>query len=141
MNLNDYFDEEFSTWDNINKSILDPGKYTYRKKFGQLIDKNLDIMNIEKDLDRIYQEYATKQDLEALNKDITYMMNKVCKKIKGQRRGIPYSKEKVKRYVILQYQRVKLRQMQGKHVDKNKIEIRLKYIEIDTIQISIDQIQ
>ena len=65
-----------------------------------------------------------KQELESLNKDITYLMNKVHKKIEGPRRGILYSKEKVKRYAILQYQRAKLKQLQGKYVDKNKMELR-----------------
>ena len=52
--LNAYFEEDFSNWDNINKSILDPEKHTYREKFRQLIEKNLDAMNIKKDLDRTY---------------------------------------------------------------------------------------
>ena len=60
INLNDYFEEEFSTWDTINKSTLDPEKCTHREKFGQLIDENLDIINIEQNLDRMYLEYTTK---------------------------------------------------------------------------------
>ena len=38
-----------------------------------------------------------------IDKDITYVLNKVRKKIEGPRRGIPYSKEKVWRNTVLQY--------------------------------------
>ena len=41
ININGYFNKEFSNWNNINKLILDLGKYTHREKFGQLIDKNI----------------------------------------------------------------------------------------------------
>ena len=37
------------------------------------------------------------------DRDITYAINKVRKKIEGPRKGIPYSKEKVKRNAVLQY--------------------------------------
>ena len=32
INLNTYFEEEFSNWDDTNKSILDPGKHILREK-------------------------------------------------------------------------------------------------------------
>ena len=78
-----------------------PGNRTHREKFRQLIDESLDTMNIKNNLERIYQGYATKQELELIDRDITYILNKVYKKIEGLRRRITYSKEKVKRYAVL----------------------------------------
>ena len=98
-------------------------------------------MNIRSDLERMNDGYATKQELEIIDRDITYLLNKVCKKIEELRRGIPCSKEKVKRYAVLQIWKSKLKQLQGKYVSQNKIELRLQYIEIDTKQVSIEQTQ
>ena len=76
-----------------------------------------------------------------IDRDITYMLNKVHKKIEEPRRGIPYSKEKVKRYAVLQFWKLKLKQLKGKQVSQNKMELRLQYIEVNTIQVLIEQVQ
>ena len=81
----------------------------HREKFRQLIEESLTTMNIENDLERMCQGHATKQELELLDRDITYLISKVHKKIEGIKRGILYSKEKVKRHAILQYLRAKLK--------------------------------
>ena len=40
-----------------------------------------------------------------VNKNIAYLLNKIIHKIEGQIKGIPYSKKKVRRAVILRYQK------------------------------------
>ena len=45
IDLNTYFDEDFSMWDEINRSLLDSGKRSYRERFAELIDKELDSIN------------------------------------------------------------------------------------------------
>ena len=101
VNFSEYFEEEFSNWDNINRLILDPGKRTHRERFEELIEEILDTMNIENELERMRRGHASKQELEMLDRDMTYTMNKAWKKIEGPRRGIPYLKEKAKRYAVL----------------------------------------
>ena len=95
INLKEYFDQEFSSWDQINKSLLDPEKRSHREKFEELIEKTLDSMDIEGNLVKLIKGSSLKQQLEMIDKDITYALNKVRKKIKGSQRGIPYLKEKV----------------------------------------------
>ena len=58
-------------------------------------------MNIEVEFDKIRYGSISKQQMEMVDKDITYALNKVCKKIEGSRRGILYSKEKVRRNAAL----------------------------------------
>ena len=58
-------------------------------------------MNIEAELDKIRYGSTSKQQMEIVDKDITYTLNKVHKKIEGPRRGIPYSKKKVRRNTVL----------------------------------------
>ena len=101
IDLKEYFDQEFSSWNQINKLLLDPGKRSHREKFEELIEKTLDSMDIEGNLVKLIEGSSSKQQLEIIDKDITYTLNKVCKKIEGPRRGIPYSKEKVRRNAVL----------------------------------------
>ena len=61
----------------------------------------LDSIDIEGNLAKLIKGSLSKQQLEMIDKDITYTLNKVRKKIEGPQRGIPYSKEKVQRNAIL----------------------------------------
>jgi len=60
VNLIVYFDQEFSSWDQINKSLLDPGKRSYREKFEELIEKTLDSMDIEGNLAKLIKGSSSK---------------------------------------------------------------------------------
>ena len=60
VNLIVYFDQEFRSWDQINKSLLDPGKRSYREKFEELIDKTLDSMDIEGNLAKLIEGSSSK---------------------------------------------------------------------------------
>ena len=58
-------------------------------------------MNIECELIKLISRSSSKQQLEMIDRDITYVLNKVRKKIERPKRGIPYSKEKVWRNAVL----------------------------------------
>ena len=75
-----------------------------------------------------------------IDKDITYTLNKVCKKIEGPQRGIPYSKEKVRRNAVLQYQKAMLCKMRGEMVNQNKLDFRVQFIDQDVTNLSIEQV-
>ena len=64
-----------------------------------------------------------------INRDITYVLNKVRKKIEGPRRGIPYWKEKVQRNTVLQYWKAIIKKMRRQAVNQNKLDFRVQYIE------------
>jgi len=87
----------------------------------------LNSLAIEVKLDHTY----TYQDLEKVDKNITYLLNKIRKKIEGPSRRIPYSQEKVKRNAIIQYWRVRIREVQGKIIDKRIMLNREQYIETE----------
>ena len=42
VNLEDYFLEEFSEWDKIERGVMDPNKRTHREKFNELMNEALD---------------------------------------------------------------------------------------------------
>ena len=61
IDLKEYFDQEFSSWDQINKSLLDPGKRSHREKFKELIEKTLDSIDIKGNLAKLIEGSLSKQ--------------------------------------------------------------------------------
>ena len=76
--------------------ILDLGKRTYRERFGKLTDEILDTINIESELERLSSGYASKQELEMLDRDITYVLNKVHKRLNSLGEGFLIQNKKPK---------------------------------------------
>ena len=66
---------------------------------------------------------ATKQELQKIDQDITFVLHKVRKKMEGQRRGIPHSNEKARRRVVIEYWKYTT-QAQGKSFNKMVMENR-----------------
>ena len=60
IDLKEYFDQEFSSWDQINKLLLDPGKRSYREKFEELIEKMLDSIDIKGNLAKLIEGSSSK---------------------------------------------------------------------------------
>ena len=98
-------------------------------------------MDIEGNLAKLIEGSSSKQQLEMIDKDITYALNKVCKKIEGPRRGIPYLKEKVWRNAVLQYQKAMLQRIRGEMVNQNKLDFRVQFIDQNVINLLIEQVQ
>ena len=103
INLQQYFNEEFSEWDNINRCIIDPNRWSHREKFKAIVEKILDRIPIETIIEEIEQTISIREYLEQLDKDLIYILQIISKKIEGLRRAVPFSKEKVRKYIILQY--------------------------------------
>ena len=51
--LEDYFDDELSEWDNINKVLLNLARRSHREKFIEELEHQLEIYNVENDLNRM----------------------------------------------------------------------------------------
>ena len=47
INLEDYFKEEFSKWDKIERGVMDPNKRNHREKFNEYMNEMLDSFPIE----------------------------------------------------------------------------------------------
>ena len=45
-NLEDYFQEEFSEWDKIERRIMDSNKRTHREKFNEHVNEVLDTFTL-----------------------------------------------------------------------------------------------
>ena len=95
---------------------------------------------MEGNLAKLIEGSSSKQQLKMIDKDITYTLNKVHKKIEGPQRGIPYLKEKVRRNTVLQYWKAMLRKIRGEMVNQNKLDFRVQFIDQDVINLSIEQV-
>ena len=114
INLEEYFQGEFSGWDTLERGVLDPNKRTHREKFNEHMDEILDSFPLELPVQKLNISTVTKKELEQLDQDISFVLNKVRKKIEGQKRGMLHSKKKVKRRAVILYWKARLLKAQGK---------------------------
>ena len=47
INLEEYFQQEFSGWDKIERGVLDPSKGTHKNKFDEHTDEMIDPIMLE----------------------------------------------------------------------------------------------
>ena len=79
INLEEYFQEDFSGWDKIKRRVLDPRKRTPREKFDENVDEILDSFPLESTIQKLNVSTVTKKELKKLDQDITFVLNKVRK--------------------------------------------------------------
>ena len=96
--------------------MLNPAKRSHREKFKEKLEEQLKIYNIEREL-VIAQEKPTYQDVERIDELIMRVLNFTRKKVEGNKRNIPFSKEKYQRRAKLLYWKAKIRSMKGKVID------------------------
>ena len=70
--------------DKINKVILDLNKQTQREKFKEFIEELLDTIPIENIIFEMTRGRVTKELLEQVDQDISFIFNKVKNKIERQ---------------------------------------------------------
>jgi len=80
FNLEEYFQEEFSTWNNINKSILNPSRKSHRAIFLEELEQQLNTYDIEQYLSKPSHTY---QEIENIDELITRVLNAARVKVEG----------------------------------------------------------
>ena len=78
--------------------------------------------------------------IERVDQDITFLLNKVKNKIEEQQLNIPYSEEKVKYNIIVQFWRAIIRKAKGKLIDECKLENQRQYVE-GIVNIELDEME
>ena len=108
--MEEYFDVEFSQWDNINRVMLNPSKRSHRETFVEVLEEQLNIYQLENDIEQM-KVHTTRYQMEQVDEIITRIFTTALKKVEGMKRTVPYSNEKMKRRVTLLYWKMKLRQI------------------------------
>ena len=119
VNLEGYFEDEMSSWDDVNHTTLNPSKKSHRIKFVNELEDQLDRHQIENIIEN--NPEPTHEQIEYIDNLITTMLNKAIRKVEGQRRNIPYSKEKAKRRGSIRYWKMKIRSFNGHPIDNNEL--------------------
>jgi len=109
INMAEYFQEYFSDWDQINRYVLDPSRWSYREKFEQYAGEMIDSIPIKDTITSIKHTRPSRTTLEQIDEDFTYILNAVTKKIQGPRRNVLYSNQKVRAYTLLRYWKNRLK--------------------------------
>jgi len=116
VDIEEYFEDEFRGWDKINKVMLNPARKSHRQKFQEVIEKELEIYNIEDELETMKLSVNYHQ-MEVIDNTITSMMMKAVKAIEGMKRNVPFSFRKKQVWAKVIYCKMKLRQIKGIKVD------------------------
>ena len=85
--------------------MLNSSRKSYRSIFFKELENQLNIYNIEEMLLKPSLSYY---EIEKIDELITKVLNIATKKVKGQQRNIPYSRENVKQQGTLLFWRAKL---------------------------------
>ena len=119
INMEEYFSDEFSQWDAINHAMLDPARKSYRIKFVEELENQLDRHQIENLIENF--QNPSHQQIEYFDEIIISILNKATKKVEGQRQNIPYSKAKAKCQGEIKFWKLKVRQAKGISIDEDEI--------------------
>jgi len=135
--LDEYFDLEFSSWDHINKIMLNLARRSYRKKFVEILEDQLNVYQLEDELEQMKITTSYEQ-LEHFDELITRILNTATKSVEGMKRNIPFSKEKEKRRAAVLYWKMEIRRIKGINVDnqlkeKRRLEAGIELMEIQEI--------
>ena len=79
--------------------------------------------------------------LEQLDINIIFLLNKVRRKIEELRRTIPYSKEKVKWSAVVQYWKARIRRVNRRPIDRYAMENRERYLETIETDLLIEEMK
>jgi len=102
-NMERYFNDQLSIWDKIEKRKLNPSRRSHRNNFTKMLEEELDQINIEDELFKVIGSKLSREIIERINKNMTYVLQTVRKKIKGPGRNVPFSKIKAKRRATYLY--------------------------------------
>ena len=137
ISLEEYFNDEMSEWDTIDRVKINPSKRSHRKIFYEEIEHQLNIYNVENDLERM-ERSCSYNEIEVVDEIITRMLQTATKKVEGMKRSIPFSQEKERRRSMVLYYKMKIREIRGGAIDaelKEKRKVRAGIIdEVSTIQ-------
>jgi len=95
VNLEEYFEDNFSSWNKINRVMLNPSRRSHREIFCEVLEEQLDIYQLENKLKNIAQ-FPIREEIECIDELITRILNEARKKVEGMKRGVPYSREKAR---------------------------------------------
>jgi len=122
--IEEYFEEELSIWNNINKVMLNPAWRSHREKFLESIENQLNTYQLENDLELIRRS-ATYHQMEQVDEILTRIFNVATKKVEGMRRNILFLSEKERQRAALLYCKMQLRKCKEIAVD-NKLMVKRK---------------
>ena len=123
VNVEEYFNDEFSQWNEINHVMLDPAKKSHRMKFIEELEYQLDLHQIESLIENFPN--PTHQQIETLDEIITLVLNKATTKVEGQKRNMPYSTDKARCQGEIKCWKLRIKQDKGMIIDNDEM-IKLK---------------
>ena len=133
ISLEEYFEGEFSSWDSINRVILNPSKRSHREKFVESIEDQLSTYQLENELEQM-QIQSNRHHIEKMDEMITKIFQVALRKVEGMKRNVPYSKQKEKQRAKLLYRKMQVRRLKGILIDNEVMEKKRRIAQIEEFE-------
>jgi len=88
---------------NINSLKLDSRQATYKKLFVEKVEEYIEKYKLKQTMERLCNENESRDQIEMIDKEISYILDKARRQVEGLSRGVPYLEKKMKSYSALKY--------------------------------------
>ena len=131
VNLEEYFEDNFSSQNKIGKVLLNPSRRSHREIFCNVLEEQLNVYQLENKIHNIAQ-FPIREEIEYIDELITRILNIARKKVEGMKRGVPYSLEKARIRDTILYWKAHIRRNKKGIVNVEVMEKRRNLHNIDT---------
>ena len=123
VNLDEHYEECFSSWDQIDSVKLNPSRRSHKEKFCEALEEQLEEYELENKIHHV-EWCPTIEEIEYIDKAITEILHNAMKKVEGIDRKIPYSATKARVRDTILYWKACVQQNRDGVVDINAMEKR-----------------
>ena len=138
VNLERYFQSKSFDLDKNDSSKLDSRRAIHKQKFVEKVKEYIVKYKLEHTIDKFCNEEASRDQLEVIDKEIFYILNKAQRKVEGLTRGVPFSQWKMKVYSKLKYWASKLNGLKERESNSEVLERRRLEADEEDIKVTID---
>jgi len=125
VNLEEYFNDQFSSWNDSQQVIINPSRKSHREKFTNIIEEKIDEYQLETMIDEL-QQNPIESRIEVVDNIITKIFSIARKKIEGINRRVPYSREKAQSRECIAIWRSVIRKINNKPINQQKLSSQAK---------------
>ena len=141
MDVNKYFAIDASKYDINDNVTLDSTKRSHRWKFQEKVDEYIDQLNLLDIVTEKCNQSITEQEIERLDETIGFVLDSARKYVEGMKRNVPYSKKKMKLRAKKNFYISRLKQLDGRRIDKQAMRRKQEIAEIENMDWSREELQ
>ena len=141
VDLKELMDLEASKYDSRDRRTLNPTNRAHRTKFKESLEKLRTETKLEEKIARINHSRVSARELNAVDDEITHVLNKARKSAEGVRSNVPYSKEKEEIITGMKYVKDLIKIKSGVPVNHNQTRKRKETLNVDWEDKNVEELK